>query len=228
MKFRTLRADEIECRINTVSKYGVTLLLYKDARCDMTILDESVGAENWQRFHKNDNVNCTVSIWDTEKKQWIHKEDVGEESNVAKAKGLASDSFKRACVNWGIGRELYTAPYIFVSEDKCHISPKGNGYSCADRFAVDAISYDDCRKISALRIVDKKKQVVFEMGKHEDEEPEYSDKMTRLQKKDLLKRLCKERKVDLTVWLLQNNRTIDTVSDAEVTMMINALTKEQR
>lgn len=226
MKFRTLRADEIECRINTVSEKGVTLLLYKDARCDMTILDESVGAENWQRFHKNDNANCTVAIWDTEKKQWISKEDVGEESNVAKVKGLASDSFKRACVNWGIGRELYTAPYIFVSKDNCHIYPKGNVYSCTDRFAVDAIEYDDYRKISALRIVDKKKRVVFEMWKHEDEEPEDSYEMTGLQKKELLKKLCKERKIDLTVWLTQNNRTIDTVSDVEITMMINALTKK--
>ena len=116
MEFRALRADEIECRIGTVSKSGngVSLLLYKDARCDMNILDETVGATNWQRHHSRDNANCIVEIWDAEKKTWVGKEDTGTESNTEAEKGLASDSFKRACFNWGIGRELYTAPFIFI------------------------------------------------------------------------------------------------------------------
>ena len=96
-KFRTLRADEIDCRVATVTEKGITLLLYKDARCDMNILDEAVGAENWQRHHSRDNANCTVAIWDDSKNQWIEKEDTGTESNTEKEKGLASDSFKRAC-----------------------------------------------------------------------------------------------------------------------------------
>ena len=121
MIFRDLRADEVECRIGTVkapvegkSKGGVSLLLYKDARCDMNVLDETVGEMNWQKSYCRDNKNCTVSIWDDEKKQWISKEDTGTESNTEAEKGLASDSFKRACFNWGIGRELYTAPFIWI------------------------------------------------------------------------------------------------------------------
>ena len=110
--FRTLRADEIDCRIAQIKENGLCLLLYKDARCDQNILDETVGPMNWQRQHTRDNRNCIVSIWDSEKQQWISKEDTGTESNTEKEKGLASDSFKRACVNWGIGRELYTAPFI--------------------------------------------------------------------------------------------------------------------
>lgn len=92
LKFRLLRADEIDCRIATVSEKGLSLLLYKDARCDQNILDETVGAMNWQRHHSRDNANCTVSIWDPDKKQWVEKEDTGTESNTEKEKGLASDS----------------------------------------------------------------------------------------------------------------------------------------
>ena len=110
MEFRTLKANEIECRIATVKSNGISLLLYKDARCDMNILDETVGKLNWKREHSRDNANCTVSIWDDDKGIWVPKEDTGTESFTEKEKGLASDSFKRACFNWGIGRELYTAP----------------------------------------------------------------------------------------------------------------------
>lgn len=87
-KFRLLRADEIDCRVAMVKNSGLSLLLYKDARCDMNILDEEVGQENWQRSHSRDNANCTVSIWDDSKKQWISKEDTGTESNTEKEKGL--------------------------------------------------------------------------------------------------------------------------------------------
>lgn len=116
-EFRPLRAEEVECRVAQVDKYNLKwlqLLLYKDARCDQNILDETVGPMDWQRHHSRDNANCIVSIWDENKKQWIEKEDTGTESNTEAQKGLASDSFKRACFNWGIGRELYTAPTIFV------------------------------------------------------------------------------------------------------------------
>ena len=99
-------------------------MLYKDSRVDMNLLDEVVGAQNWQRMHLRDNANCIVSIWDEEKKQWIDKEDTGTESNTEKEKGLASDSFKRACVNWGIGRELYTAPQITLWGDGKELSKR--------------------------------------------------------------------------------------------------------
>ena len=150
--FRLLEANEIEARVATVSEKGCTLLLYKDARCDMNILDETVGAMNWTRSHTRDNANCIVSIWDENKKQWISKEDTGTESFTEKEKGLASDSFKRACFNWGIGRELYTSPFIWISADKVNLSQKNGKYTTYDKFVVEAIRYDEKRQISALSI----------------------------------------------------------------------------
>lgn len=152
LKFRELRADEIDCRVQSVKQNGMVLLLYKDARCDMNILDETVGALNWQRSHSRDNANCTVSIWDDEKKQWISKEDTGTESNTEALKGLASDSFKRACFNWGIGRELYTSPFIWIQADKCNIT----GGKCYDTFYVEKIAYENGR-ITGLAIRNEKK-----------------------------------------------------------------------
>lgn len=104
MKFRLLKANEIDVRVGTSSERGSTYLLYKDARVDMNILDETVGEMNWQREHefKENKLYCKVSLWDSEKGQWISKEDVGVESNAEAEKGQASDSFKRACVNWGM------------------------------------------------------------------------------------------------------------------------------
>lgn len=117
--FRPLNVNEVECRIGNVDKRHdppewFTLLLYKDARADMTLLDETVGPMNWKREHSNGNANCTVSIRDPKTGEWVSKEDTGTESNTEAEKGKASDSFKRACVNWGIGRELYTAPTVFI------------------------------------------------------------------------------------------------------------------
>ncbi len=164
MKFRTLRSDEIECRVAVAKDTGISLLLYKDARCDMNILDEEVGKMNWQRSHSRENANCIVSIWDSGKGQWISKEDTGTESFTEKEKGLASDSFKRACFNWGIGRELYTAPFIWIPSNKCKITPKagGKGYACYNHFSVESIDYDDKRNINELKIRNKDSgEVVF-------------------------------------------------------------------
>ena len=153
MEFRTLEAHEIDCRIATINQKGLTLLLYKDARVDQNILDETVGSMNWQRKHCRDNANCIVSIWDESKKQWIEKEDTGTESFTEKEKGLASDSFKRACFNWGIGRELYSAPFIWISANDADIKQGGNGkFQCYDKFIVEQILYDDNRNIAALSI----------------------------------------------------------------------------
>lgn len=109
MKFRNLRADEVEARVSQIKENGVALLLYKDARCDMRILDETVGPENWQREHYEckGNLFCRVGInthydkpdWE---ERWVWKSDCGTESNTEAQKGEASDSFKRACFNWGI------------------------------------------------------------------------------------------------------------------------------
>lgn len=168
MEIRTLRADEIDCRIGTIKDdgSGLSLLLYKDARCDMNILDETFGPLNWKRRHARENANCIVSIWDSDKKEWIEKEDTGTESNTEAEKGLASDSFKRACVNVGIGRELYTAPFIWISAADCKIKPKtnGRGYACYDKFVVTEIGYDSGRNINRLVIANNGK-TVFTMVK---------------------------------------------------------------
>lgn len=166
MKFRDLKAEEIDVRVGTISEKGCSLLLYKDARCDMAILDESVGAENWQRRHTRENANCVVSIWDDNKKQWIEKEDTGTESNTEKEKGQASDSFKRACVNWGIGRELYTSPFIWVGSDKVKIdiNPKTQKAMTYDKFYVSEIEIKD-KCIVKLSIGIIKKGVVFTWNK---------------------------------------------------------------
>lgn len=161
IKFRYLRADEVEVRVNQIGQYSTQLLLYKDARCDMNILDETVGAENWQRGHSRENANCIVSIWDEGKAQWISKEDTGTESNTEKEKGLASDSFKRACVNWGIGRELYTAGRINVKNDMIELGEKNGRKFVKDSFYVDSMTVDN-GVIIELRIKTDKGKVVFE------------------------------------------------------------------
>ena len=159
MEIRLLKADEIECRIGTVKEgKGISLLLYKDARADMKILDETFGMFGWEREHEviDGNLYCTVRVWDDNNKRWISKQDVGTESNTEKEKGQASDSFKRACFNFGIGRELYTAPFIWI--------PASKGYSKYEKFKVKEIGYNKNREIDLLLIVDSKGQEAFRMG----------------------------------------------------------------
>ena len=162
--FRYLTADEIECRVATVSEKGCSLLLYKDARCDMNILDETFGPMNWRRSHTRDNANCIVSIWDDEKQQWIDKEDTGTESFTEKEKGLASDSFKRACFNWGIGRELYTAPFIWIPAKDANVQQKNGKWTTYEKFSVTKMDIVD-GKIVALNIAsDKTGKIVYSFG----------------------------------------------------------------
>lgn len=150
--FRDLKANEIDCRVSQITEKGVVLLLYKDARVDQDILDETVGPLNWQRKHARDNANCMVGIWDNTKNDWVWKEDTGKESFTEVEKGLASDSFKRACFNWGIGRELYTAPFIWIPAEKCTIEQKQQGkFICKDKFVVEAIEITD-KTITGLAI----------------------------------------------------------------------------
>ena len=114
---RPLRADEIEVRVGQVGEKGVTMLLYKNARVDMAILDETYGAMGWQRKHRRDEkgiLYCAIGVYNEHSGEWVWKEDCGTESNTEKDKGEASDAFKRAGTNWGIGRELYTAPFVWL------------------------------------------------------------------------------------------------------------------
>ena len=167
MKFRDLTADEIDVRIQQVKDNGLSLLLFKDARVDMNILDETVDAENWQREHYeckgnlfcrvgiNVNAGFTTHIDENDNVYltplWVWKSDCGVESNTEAQKGEASDSFKRACFNWGIGRELYTSPFIWIGADKCNIKQVGNAYKCFDKFIVEKIIIDN-KQITALAI----------------------------------------------------------------------------
>lgn len=162
---RLLRADEIECRVSTINEKGMSLLLFKDARVDQRILDETFTPFGWKRTHQciDGNLYCTVEIWDEEKRQWIAKQDVGTTSHSEKEKGQASDSFKRACFNWGLGRELYTAPFIWVPAGKVNIQKKENRYTTSDRFSVLSIGYNEQKEISALVIINQNGQKVFEL-----------------------------------------------------------------
>lgn len=161
--FRTLRADEIDVRVSTVSEKGCSLLLYKDARCDMNILDETVGPHNWERQHYEckGNLFCKVSIYNSKEERWTSKSDCGAESYTEKEKGESSDSFKRACFNWGIGRELYTAPFIWVTDFER--KQKNGKIICSDKFKLSEVEYLD-RKISKLVIVNKAGDVVYTYG----------------------------------------------------------------
>lgn len=180
-KYRLLKPSEIDVRIGTVGAKGVTLLLYKDARVDMNILDETHGSELWQRDHKEvkGNMYAGVGIWNDVINQWVWKWDCGTESNTEKEKGEASDSFKRACVNLGIGRELYTSPFIFV---RCETEQKdGRKYVLKNTFEfsgcrVESIAYNEEREISALSIANKQGTIIFSTGTERNVPTKRADK----------------------------------------------------
>ena len=180
--FRPLTKDEIDCRVATCNGNGVTLLLYKDARVDQNILDETFGIFGWQRSHQliDGNLYCTVSVRNPETGEWIHKQDVGKESNAEKEKGQASDSFKRACFNLGIGRELYTAPFIWVPKELVTIKKYNKGKDTTyDKFSVRSITIEG-GKIVQLEIQnDTRKCVVYTYGtKKQNNAPAQNEQAT--------------------------------------------------
>ena len=175
-EIRLLGKEDIDVRVaqtNTYNNNGqlvvkVNLLLYKDARVDMKVLDELFTPMGWKRTHKliGDRLYCQVEVWDAEKKEWICKEDVGVESNTEAEKGQASDSFKRACVNWGIGRELYTAPRISIElNDKEYTRDQQGKIRVWASFSVKSIDYDTkTRTITSLEIQDRFGNVRYSMN----------------------------------------------------------------
>ena len=164
-KFRLLNADEIECRVAICKDNGVSILLYKTARTDADLLDETVGPEYWENdFKLVDGVlygGIGVDFAKSGKLVW--KWDAGTESNTEAEKGRASDAFKRAGFKHGIGRELYSAPFIWIGADKCSIKPKGAKYQCDDDFTVMEIGYDAQERINKL-IIGIKGNIVWSMG----------------------------------------------------------------
>lgn len=166
-EFRPLRADEIDVRVNTINEKGCTLLLYQDARVGMNLLDEVYGPFGWKREHVviDGKLCCTVSIRNPETGEWVGKTDVGTESMTEKEKGIFSDSFKRSVVNWGLGRELYSSPFIWVPATSYSGQKRGDKYATYDRFKVSHIEYTD-GNITALTIVNAsaKDKKVFEIG----------------------------------------------------------------
>lgn len=170
-KFRVLKPEEIEVKVKQVTEKGAVALIYKTSRVDMDILDETVGAENWQSEYQEikGNLYCGIGIKDETTQDWVWKWDCGIESRSDgdgnEKKGEASDAFKRAGVQWGIGRELYTAPFIFLPLETVS---NGKGYKLKNpfsRFDVKEIEYTESRKISKITIVDERGREVFQYPK---------------------------------------------------------------
>ncbi|MCH5268523.1 MAG: hypothetical protein J1E62_09285 [Lachnospiraceae bacterium] len=168
---RLLNASEIECRASRVTEKGVSLLLYKDARVDQRILDETFGIFGWKRSHQmiDGNLYCTVEVRDPESGQWVGKQDVGTFGSYEKEKSQSSDSFKRACYNWGIGRELYTAPFIWIPAGQVAIQKKDGKCVCNETFRVISIGYNDNREINRLAIANQRGVRVYAMGVAQEE-----------------------------------------------------------
>lgn len=236
---RLLKADEIECRVSVINEKGLSLLLYKDARVDQKILDETFGIFGWKRSHQSieGNLYCTVEIYDKETGEWVAKQDVGTTSYAEKEKSQASDSFKRACFNWGIGRELYTAPFIWIPAGKVLIQSKENRYYCNDRFSVSSIQYNDNREISGLVIVNDGEKAVYELkakgaksaggskGKTASENSNQGKAARQIPQKDSAS-LSKEQMDSLQAELDRTGVTMETVQNRYKIQEPGAMSKE--
>lgn len=238
MEVRALEAHEIECRVSQVSEKGIALLLYKDARCDMAILDETFGPFGWQRKHEfiGGKEFCTVSVYDDEHGIWVSKQDCGTESNTEKEKGQSSDAFKRACFCWGIGRELYTKIFIFIN-----VGTKKNDkgrYEMTDRYAkfhVSEIETDNSiKKIKHIKVADEKNKVVFEWdaakgkvyGNSSKENSQPSSNAGQKNNNDN-KGISKEQVAELQQVLAEAGKDIEMICRAEKVKSLSEMTQGQ-
>ena len=193
MEFRLLEPDDIELRVGVTKKSGFSLLLFKNARVDMQILDETVGTMNWQKHYEliDGQLFCTIEIWDAEKGQWIGKQDVGVESNTEAEKGRASDAQKRAAFAVGIGRELYSAPFVWINGHVEQDQRSRSGFKADQKYVsglkVSAIEYTPKRSIKKLVIEDADGQIAYSYGvkrqkveKPKGEEPKLLDPKTQI------------------------------------------------
>lgn len=222
--FRLLKENEIEVRIQSIKDNGIILLLYKDARVDQNILDETVGPKFWKREHKRNNANCIVSIWNDEINEWVSKEDTGVESKSEKEKGQASDSFKRACFNWGIGRELYTSPFIWIDKKNCIIT----GNKCYDRFRIKKIGYNENKEINELQIENiTLSRIVFDIKAPNIPKQQLEEKKITEAQMKIIMANYKDEKLDK---LLETNKLekIEDMSITKASELIKALTELAR
>ena len=118
--------DQVRWRIRTkIGGNKAYVLAYVDARYVMERLDSVFGVFDWDRTHRIEGGNhiCTIKIHhmieeknnhdDDDENSWGQElekivEDIAEPTDIEAAKGGASDAFKRAAVNLGISRVLYT------------------------------------------------------------------------------------------------------------------------
>ncbi len=168
-----LRIEEIDFRVQSINKGGfATILAYKDARVDMNRLDAVYGVEGWQKKYEiiDSKLFCSVGIWSEKLSQWIWKQDVGTESNTEKEKGEASDAFKRACFNLGIGRELYEYPVIQIQLNADEFEIKGDKCYPTWKFKLkDWIwfqQFDENNNITYLACKDNKKVGRWKFGEY--------------------------------------------------------------
>ena len=198
-RFRLLKADEIECRIAQVKTNGIALLLYKTARTDANLLDETVGVWDWQNdFKLIDGVlygGIGIRVNQSGNEHYVWKWDAGTESNTEAEKGRASDAFKRAGFKWGIGRELYSAPFIWIGSDKCSIKDG----KCFDKFEVAYIEYDKNSDISVLSIINSKSRVEVFKWETKDKPTEIFNGEEKIPatKVKALKEMCKKDEIPL-------------------------------
>jgi len=175
LKFPLLTKDDIELRIGQMSKdqSKATLLLYQDARCGMKYLDQVVGAGNWQKkyYEVRGLVICSLGIYDEDRHEWTWKDDTGTAGSIEEEKSIISDSFKRSCVAWGLARELYTAPTIWVKVESKY-----------DKFKVVNITYNENREIKTLEIANEKGEIVYSYGTYK----KVSQTSEKAPKKDIL------------------------------------------
>lgn len=175
MEIPLLKPEDVELRVSqlqtTQNGTYCSLLCYKDARCDQRYLDAVFGPMNWQRSHQliNNSLFCTVEVYDAEKGIWVKKQDVGSESNTEAVKGECSDSFKRACFNWGIGRELYQAPNIRFKLDDKEVTTGSKGQpKTYSRFQVSTMVFDrDLNRFTEFTVVDDKGNIRFSLERSE-------------------------------------------------------------
>ncbi|KAK9680611.1 hypothetical protein QE152_g38966 [Popillia japonica] len=231
LKFRKLQPHEIECRIATVKRdgSGLSLLLYTTARAAMAILDEAVGCDYWKRVHPNEKREfCTVAIYNKDIGEWVEKMDVGTESFAEKEKGQASDSFKRSCVNWGIGRELHNAPDIWVNKPDCNTYERNGKYTSNDRFVVSAIDYDKDQIISLEIKNARTKKVVFRLGDIQQPEPIEKDiafpdsgslPMSEPKKKEI-RSLCKAHGIPVDELFKLNDLTEESATERQAAQIL--------